>query len=356
MTKTKKRIVIISSSILGGLVSLYVFGGIAAAFIVSKSLLSKRQSLASDLDEIRLTKTQKNYPLLQDRELVRFASDGDELQGYLYKNDNPKGLVVAAHGITSQADDSHASYQNFFLENGYSVFSFDMVASGRSSGEDAKGLHQSALNVRDCLSYIHSNDEIKDLPIFMIGHSWGGYGVSAALNFDQTPKAVVSFSGYDMPKEEIFEFAKSYAGNIAYAGKWQIDFAQECLSKYSSTRAVTGINKATETRFLSVQGSDDPTVPYEASIYSKFDEITNDHAQRIFLEGYAHKYVWYSKDSYEYITNELEPAYDRLKEQYSGNIPDDIKKEFIENINYEKSSQLNLDLFNSILSMFEESI
>ncbi|MEW6185738.1 MAG: lysophospholipase [Thermodesulfobacteriota bacterium] len=106
------------------------------------------------------------------------TADGTEL--FILHNpvDRPKGVIIIVHGICEHSGryDHVVSRLN---SQGYSVFRFDLRGHGRSGGE--RGF------VSDFNRFIDDTDEMvnlarkknPDYPLFLLGHSMGGFISSA---------------------------------------------------------------------------------------------------------------------------------------------------------------------------------
>ena len=228
---------------------------------------------------------ENEYP----RENVTFTSCGNTLRAYIYGADNDKGLLVFAHGISS----GHERYLNtltWFVDNGWRVFAYDATGSGHSEGAGTKGLPQSALDLDAALDYIEADPELSALPRFLMGHSWGGYAVTAVLNFGHEVDGVASVAGYAVPVEMIYEFAKGVVGDarpLLYPSIWL--YNKLLFGEYAGLSAVDGIN-STDTPILIIHGTEDETIGYtESAIINKRGEITNPNVQYITLEGCTHR-------------------------------------------------------------------
>ena len=150
-----------------------------------------------------------------DRTQVNFKSGNNTLTGYIYGENNQKGLVVISHGLGYGADD-YLAQTLYFVDNGWRVFAFDNTGTYESQGQSESGLPQSVLDLDAALSYVESNTSLNKLPIMLFGHSWGGYAVAAVLNYNHPITAVVSISGFNSPNELLFEEAKREMGSFGY--------------------------------------------------------------------------------------------------------------------------------------------
>lgn len=291
-------------------------------------------------------------------EEVSFKSGENTLKGRIYGADNEKGLIVVAHGIGG----GHENYINeiiWFVDNGWKVFAYDATGSCESEGDGTKGLVQSALDLDCALSFAEGDERFAGLPVFLFGHSWGGYAVTAVLNFDHDIAGSASIAGYAEPMEMLTEFAEGMMGKAAYAVypfMWIYNKAE--FGKYSDLSAVEGINK-NDTPVLIIHGTGDDMVGYDrSSIICKKDMITNPNVQYITYsdEGHnGHDSIFHTKEAMEYI-DEFNEKYDKLYNKYDGEIPDDEKAAFYAAADKEKVNAVNEDMMTSINAFYEEQL
>lgn len=358
----KKKIIIVISSILAGSFLTYFIGGVVAANIVSNVLFNKRFSNEEDLKnkgECNIYKIRDDYPILKDREVVSFKSDKNELTGYLYKTSSPKGIVIQGHGLSSLADGLDCQYGQYFLQNGYDLFSFDLTASGRSQGNGIRGLSQSYKDYYQAIKYVQNRDDIKDLGICLIGHSWSGYGSAAVLNLTQDIKAVCSISGFVSPVIEMKQTALNKVGWIANLGFWTLEVGLFLRNnKHEFVSAIDGINKAKNTKVMIVQGGLDKSVSLNASIYGNRKKIANTNVEYRYYEDRDHINVFRSEESNQYIKENVEPRYKEIEKEYKkfDKAPSEIKEELYKSIDKKKTSQLDSQLFIDIEKLFSSSL
>lgn len=303
--------------------------------------------LYSDIEE--------DYP----RTSVNFYSGDNRLQGYIYGEDNDKALLVFAHGIGG----GHEEYTNvikWFVDKGYTVFAYDCTGSVESEGDGTMGLSQSAIDLDAALTYIESDSRLSQMKKVLLGHSWGGYAVTAGLNFDHDVAASASISGYAEPVEMITEWGERILGGFVYAEIPFIRINNKLIfGDLSDLSAVDGINR-TDTPVLIIHGTDDETISYNgASIISKKDKITNPNVQYITVSDEninRHNSIFYSQGAMSYL-DEMRKQYDIISDEYGEEeIPDEINDEFYGKIDKEKSNELNEKLFNEINSFYENAL
>lgn len=329
---------------------------LAAAQIITHIFLKQnfsRGEYSKYTPNYRYEDCQADYP----RKNVSFKSGKNTLQGYIYGEENDKALLVFSHGMGW----GHEVYLNTitrFADNGWRVFAYDATGCCTSEGKGIMGLPQSALDLDNALTFVENDEELSKLPKCLMGHSWGGYAVTAALNFDHDVKAVASVSGYAYPMETIEEFTKGLLGKISVMVRpfmWA-----DCFMTFGGNMnlsAVDGINK-TDTPVLVIHGKEDNMIRYEAaSIISKQSEITNPNVQYLTIEGKysGHHNVFYSEKANDYMTA-LDKQYNELSESYGGNLPESAKEEFFEGVDKITANQSNEYMFGEILSFFESNL
>ncbi len=360
MKKKPKIIMIVSLSLASAIVT-YFSLGIIATYVVNEKLINVRGADINQLetsDYYQIQYTRKDYLLMQDREEIDFKCGKTNLKGYLYTVDNPVGVVIAAHGVTTYADGNHAQYHNFFLEHNWDVFSFDMTGCGRSSGKGMKTLHESRYCVSNAIKTVQNMDLTKDLPICLFGHSWGAYGVVSATEKHPDVKAVASFSGYNSAAEIMYGFAENYASKAVVLTKPAFETAVFILQGTDAFyEATSAIKKNKDTNYIVIQGDIDYTVPLEKySLYSKVVDKNYSNVTPILLEGYGHNSPWKTLTANKYMEDVVEPALQGLHDTYGEHIPEDVFDQFLLTIDKEKANGLNYFLLEQINSIFLESI
>lgn len=290
-----------------------------------------------------------------DRTEVEFKSGDNTLAGYLYGEGNEKGLVVIAHGLGYGAE-NYLAETIYFVDKGWRVFSFDCTGTHKSEGEGTVGLPQSLKDLDAALTYIESNNTLKDLPTMLYGHSWGGYAVTSILNYSYDINAVASISGFSSPTELLFEAAKDMMGLFAYV-EYPFEWAYQTMifGNTAWITAVDGIN-STDTAVMIIHGDKDEEILYNgASIIAHRDEITNPN---VIYKTYSdekhngHNNLFESEDASAYI-EEKNQEFKALSDSYNQNIPKDIKAKYYKGVDKFRTSQLDVDFMDNINRFFE---
>ena len=293
-----------------------------------------------------------------DREMVRFKSGNNTLVGYIYGEENDKGLIVIAHGLGAGAE-SYLAETRYFVDNGWRVFSFDCTGSHESEGKGTIGLAQSVLDLDSALNYIGSDGRLHGLPIVLFGHSWGGYAVAAVLNYGHDIAAAASIAGFNAPMEILFEQAKKMMGAFAYV-EYPFLWAYQTMlfGRAAQLTAVGGIN-STDTAIMIVHGEEDQTISYDkASIMAHQSEITNPNVVYKTCRAdnrNGHMNLLRSDAAAEYI-NEKNRVYKELYDFYNGSIPDDVVADYYAGIDKSLTSELDIDSMDEINRFFEHRL
>ena len=158
------------------------------------------------------------------RTQYEFTSDkGQKLAGYLYEtsdaneSDEPKGVIVLAHGFGGGGHNSYMDVANYFVQNGYYVFAYDATGCDESEGEGVGGFPQGVIDLDHAITFVEGLDKTKDLPICLFGHSWGAYCVSCIPKYHPEVKAIIECSGFNSSSEEFEAQGMKQAGSFIYS-------------------------------------------------------------------------------------------------------------------------------------------
>lgn len=329
----------------------------AASFIIVKVNFDDvfGRTVLTDLTAtLHYKDVEKDYP----REMLSFMSGENKLQGYLYGSGNTKGLVVISHGQGGGAENYTAETVRF-VDEGYQVFGFDNTGCYNSEGDNCIGLVQSVIDLDAALTYIEQEPRFKELPILLYGHSWGGYAVTAIFNCDHNITASASVAGFNDPMQMIIEWARGMMGGFAYVEYPYIWLYNKTLFGGNlETTAVSGINN-TDIPILLLHGTEDKTIGInESAIMAYRNDITNPNVQYKICDKpkqNGHSSLFHSAEGLEYI-DKLNEEYSALYDQYDGNIPEEIRREFYNSHDKFKCSELDEDFIESVLDFYENAI
>jgi len=218
--------------------------------------------------------------LVETRQPMDFASGKNRLRGYYYEAPQAQALVVVAPGYAAD-DDEFLWHIHSFLEQGWSVFSFDCTGHYDSEGDSSVGFSQQLLDLDAALDYIESQDRFGCEALMLFGHSRGGYAVCGVLEEHPEVTAVVSISAVNRAMDAVMEPATRYMGSLAYGNYPMLWFYQAILfgTDVLNVEAVHAINHA-DVPVLIVHGSTDDTVsPDKTAIIAHREEITSNRVE-----------------------------------------------------------------------------
>lgn len=338
--KIWKRVVIV--------IAVLVVAFFAASFFIDKSSLDdtfKRVERSSP----RFMPSDE-YAKAYDVAPVEFQFQSETLRGHLYKAKDPKGFIVFRHGITSE----HADYLALIcdmVDRGWTVFAYDAIGCGISDGDNVKGMAQSPLDVAAAVDYARESGMVGDLPLVLWGHSWGGYGVAAALDIVPDVDACVTMSGYNSPVGVLMEFTGRLMGPLAvtqYPTMWLNN--KMVFGNDADRTALDGINKS-NVPVLIIHGIDDKVVEYGgSSIIAQRDRITNGNVEYLPMDEKGrdgHNSYFYSEAANQYL-NEKRDELSQLEAKYPDGIPDDVLSSFMKDFDEQRANDSDPDLVNAI--------
>ena len=336
---------------------------IGAVSLVTAYLIRKNFGRGTYPERKRSTKYwyDPDYIRKHPRLNVEFHSGENILQGYIYglENENPKALLVFSHGITV----GHEMYINslmWFVEQGYLVFAYDATGSCTSEGSGTVGLVQSALDLHNALLFAEQCERFEGLPVFLLGHSWGGYAVAAVQNFDHNIQAAISVSGYADPVEmlELGAELNTRMPNFAKAMTPFIwGYNKATFGEYSSLNAVDGINRSGIPNLIVHGELDDYVDFYRASIFSKQESITNPNAEFYAVSSpYAnHENLWRGDEGNAYMLN-FRQKLAELAEAYHGDELEEQLDKLYAQADRELTNQVNLEMLQRFDQFYQKNL
>jgi len=290
-------------------------------------------------------------------ELIKFKSGENMLQGYLLGKDNTKGLVVVVHGLGGGAE-GYLPQSLYFAAKGYQVFTYDNTGFHLSEGKNSVGLPQAVEDLDAALTFLEQDKRFSGVPVYLFGHSWGGYAVAAVLNFNHKVTAVASMSGFSNPNKMIREWAKRMVGRWSYIViPFMVLHQRLCFGKKLDIMAADGINKA-DIPVIIAHGSRDTTVRVDGSaLISCKEEITNPKVTCLLWEKEGqngHMDVLYSVEATKY-REQVAQEWDQLMKLTKNKPGEEDMAEFFANVDKSKSSISNEELLGQIAEFFERA-
>ena len=249
-----------------------------------------------------------DFPLLK-KEAVKFKSNNNLLQGYLYHYEqfDSSKMVIFAHGF-GNGHHRYLEVINYIAKNGFQVFSYDATSFDESEGEGIKGFPQGVVDVISAIYYVKSIG-YKEEDIILVGHSWGAYSIGAATNEFPHISKVVAIAGFNNAIDLLTEHGSEWAGDKI---KEQIpvmeEYEHKYFDKYADYKVVNGVKNST-TEFFFIHSEDDETVPIRIGLKLYKKEIgSNPRVKYKIFKDRSH-ICYNTKEGNEYFY--------QLKQEYS---------------------------------------
>lgn len=302
-------------------VSLVVLSMVSSV-IVFNAVFQRRDRNPYDLTMRYTPEDAAAYP----RRSISFMSGENELKGYIYGEQNGKGLIIIANGFNAWAE-SHLGEVFYFVDAGWRVFTFEGTGVGESEGDSVVGLEQMRLDVLAVMDYVGADEELSNLPLFLYGHSAGGYAAASLCN-DERVCAAVSISGFDSPVETMRFYAAKYVGVLADIEYPFLQLYDRYLFGGDSRINASSVLESAEHPVMIVQGSEDEIIPYELSIYAACRDGNNPNVRCVLIDDEyrgQHSTVWLDADAAKEFL-ELDGYKNDMLAQYGDELPDDVRE------------------------------
>lgn len=291
--------------------------------------------------------------VLPRKELFYKVKDST-LSGYYYKSMQSKGLVIVVHGIKSGGDD-YLPLIKSLVGFGYDVFSYNCTGTYESSGDDTVGMCQALIDLEGTINYIQGNAEFNVLPLFLVGHSLGGYAVTSVLALCPEIKGCVAIAGMNNACTMMADKAEEYVGPLSNVPAPIFSAYQRILfGDYVEYTAVKGINSTTAPVLLA-HGVEDKIIRFnKQSIIACKKELTNPNVSHYVGKGLqgTHDGIWHSKEALAYQM-EVESDLRLLEMQKGDKLTDEEKANYYATVNHALYSEVNVELMQQIVALFD---
>lgn len=330
------------------IVLLYLFSN-----IILNAIFGKRCEGNSNLKYF----TVDDFESLENKK-IEFKSDkGQTLRGFVYKNKfvkekDVKGLLVFVHGMGA----GHLSYTteiNTLAKNGYKVLAYDNTGTCMSEGKNLNGFYQAVLDLKSCLEFIKTNNELNKYNVGLIGHSWGAYSVVQVLKYKPNVKAVVALCGPDTFENIITSSMKSFGNILKPFIRFIIKnkFGKDGIQK--SSDVLQDISE--DVSVLLIHGESDKVCTYENSIvYNKDKFEKNENIMTVAYEGKEHN-VYQTIESEKYL-NEVFGKIEEYKKSFKGKELEEKLNKHYNSIDYKKITEEDEEVLESIVEFFNNTV
>ncbi len=287
------------------------------------------------------------------------SNGGQKLAGYTYsKGDGErKGVVVIAHGFGGGGHNSYMDIADYFASNGYFVFAYDATGNDKSEGRSVRGLPQGVVDLDYALRYVKSDEQLKDLPVVLFGHSWGAYSVSAVLSLHPEVKAVVSGAGFNHSMDMLEAEGRNIMGDgISVMLPYLSLYESFKFGKYADYSALNGF-ESTDANIMVIHSSEDTVVPPQYG-YDRYIKKYENDSRFTFVrfENHGHNGIFRSNASREYNA-QFNEAFEQYAAALENGLTAEIKAEYIAaHFDKSKAFELDAELLGKILTFYDESV
>ena len=251
--------------------------------------------------------------------------------------------------------EKHIFKTNYLCKHGFYVFAYDATANDESEGVGVGGFPQGIIDINHAIEYVESLENYSKLPLFLFGHSWGGYNSANALYYHPEVKAIVSIAGFNNSIEMIKHHGYQYGGASADSMiPYVSNKEQQLFGKYATSTAMQAFANSTSGVFI-IQSYDDPVVLYESGYKIYYETYKDDPRFKFILyENRGHNTVYFDESSTKY-TKHLQEKWDAFnKEKHSEQEKIEFLKKNIDRTIW--NDRLDEDLFSQIIEFYERYI
>ncbi len=283
---------------------------------------------------------------------ISFKSNKEQtLNGFLYssaKVDSYKALIIFSHGMGA----GHLAYTteiNYFAQKGYIVLAYDNTGTCSSEGKKLNGFAQGIIDLKHAIDFANTREELKNLPLLLVGHSWGAYSVCnvSAIAPKADIKGIVAFSPFNSMNKLIRDNAKlTTKANLSIFSPFFdiINFIR--FGKAGVLRSCDSIND-TEIPTLVMHGGNDLQVTLKNSPVGKKSRIRdNPNARTVLFDSKYHN-VYLAKDAEQYLND----TFAKIK-SLGENSPEAY--EVYQNIDYALITKEDLTVMDAANAFLEE--
>lgn len=259
--------------------------------------------------------------------------------------------------------DDYLPFIEYFVLNQYAVFTYDCQGTYASEGNSTVGMCTPLVNLDHALNYIENNKQLSKYPLFLFGHSWGGYAATAVLSLHKNIHACAAIapfnSGYTLFVEKGEQYTSLFSDMI------KTDFPKEFLNAYQTLlfknytkyNAVDGINSTNIPVYIA-HGKRDFVISYNyQSVISHKAEIRkNNLTYYVGTDAQAgHNTILHSNRAVAY-QEQVEKDLKRLKKELDRELTQDEMTEFCNKVDHTLYSEVNPEMMQEILNMFNSAI
>lgn len=336
---------------------LYLFLGLIVVFIILLVVSSKLLDAAGfnkrceGNENLKYLKA-KNFDNLNAHPISFKSDKGQTLNGFLYssaKVDKYKALIVFAHGMGA----GHLAYTteiNYFAQKGYLVLAYDNTGTCESEGDKLVGFGQGIIDLSKAIDFVNSREDLKELPLLLLGHSWGGYSVcNVPTTTDANIRGIVAFSPFNSINRLLADMVKMKTkANVRFLTPFLDIVNLMRFGKIGILRSCDTIS-SNQIPTLVMHGGNDMTVNVQNSpVGLKHRIAENPNARAVLYDSKYHN-VYLAKDAEQYLND----IFARV-----GALPQNSQEayEIYQGIDYSLITKEDLTVMDTANTFFEECI
>lgn len=350
--KSKKKKLILGLCFV--LVFIFAIIPLGISFVIYNDNFGRRY----ESDELILRRTTE-FEGLNAQRYTFPSNNGQQLVGYTYDKgiENPKGLVIIAHGFGGGGHNWYMDVADYLASNGYAVFAYDATGYDESGGRSVEGLPQGIIDLEYAIRFIKETSEFNDLPIMLFGHSWGAYSAGSVLNIYPDIRAVAMVAGFNESKVLLKEEGTRMAGDIMGVIVPYISLIEKTkFGQYASYSCLDGFEASTAGVMI-LHSSDDPVISIENN-YNVFYDRYKDSQRITFVkyEDRGHNYVYYSDYARQY-TDTFNSKYDEYVNSLDKEVSPEMKQEYYnKSLDKQLMFELDKELMQKIVTFYDSYI
>jgi hypothetical protein len=257
---------------------------IVMPIVVDKAVFSKRQ----ERNKLLKYFSANDFGLTVEK--VPLNYNGHNLYGAVYSKGQLKEcekLIIFAHGIGP----GHCAYMTevaYYCNKGYAVLAYDSLGCDRSEGKNIHSFYTGAECVVAAYIGAKCHKHLKDLPVYLVGHSWGGYSVLCASQ-QINVKGVVAFSAFSSPAKTICSLACANSNKMMkpmfYLMTPSLNLIAACKNMRTGSKNAAKAIALSKTPALLVWGEKDAAVNAQCSAACV---ASGDNVQKLIIPDRAH--------------------------------------------------------------------
>ena len=326
-------------------------GGVIAAYTIYHKIFGR-----TERPDYKVNPGLFDYDKVKDilpRKEITFKAKRETLNAYYYECDKPLGIVVLVHGFKSGSD-AYLPITMYLVKNGFNVFTFDGTGVYESSGKYTNGFSQGLVDLDYALQFVQSRRDMSRYPIFLLGHSCGGFAVNAVLNIHKKIQACASIAAVNDCYHLLLDMGYQYGGEMTNQGlpkEFLDEYQRMVFGKYCDYTALMGVNSV-KIPILIAHGNADETISFDnLSLICHREEITNPNVRYYYGTNYqgGHDSIWHSEEAILY-KKEVDKKLRSMKKDY------DAQVEYCKTVDHKLYSDINYALLDDIITLYKDSL